>query len=76
MGRNTMRRAVVAVLAGSGLLLSGAGACDDGGPGVGGSGEQGDVDRDFGNGGGSGAGESGTGQPGEGGAGDEIGGGG
>ncbi len=70
-----MRRAIVAVLAGGGLLLSGAGACE-GGPGVGQQGEQGDVDEDFGTGGEGGAEEDGEGEPGEGGAGDEIGGGG
>jgi hypothetical protein len=60
-----MRRAVLALAAAGGLLLTGAGACDDGGPGVGQGGEQGDDD---------GYGSSGEG--GEGGEGDEIGGGG
>jgi hypothetical protein len=77
MERTRLRRAAVAVLAAGGLLLTGAGACgNDGGPGVGESGEQGDVDNDYGTGGDSGAGEEGGGEPGEGGAGDEIGGGG
>jgi hypothetical protein len=76
MERNKVKRAALAVLAAGGLLLTGAGACDDGGPGVGESGEQGDVDNDFGTGGDSGAGEDGSGESGEGGAGDEIGGGG
>jgi hypothetical protein len=66
----------MAVVAGAGLLLTGAGACEgDGGPGVGESGEQGDRDG-FGTGGDGGAGEDGEGEPGEGGAGDEVGGGG
>lgn len=71
-----IRRSVLAVVTAGGLLLTGAAACDDGGPGVGESGEQGDVDNDFGTGGDAGAGEDGAGEPGEGGAGDEIGGGG
>jgi hypothetical protein len=76
MERTRVKRAVLAVLAAGGLLLTGAGACDDGGPGVGQQGEQGDVDNEFGTGGDSGAGEEGGGEPGEGGAGDEVGGGG
>ncbi|HYH29700.1 MAG TPA: hypothetical protein VD903_04880 [Pseudonocardia sp.] len=76
MERSRIRRSVVAVVAAGGLLLTGAGACDDGGPGVGPSGEQGDVDDDFGTGGDAGSGEEGSGEPGEGGAGDEVGGGG
>jgi len=69
-----MRRWLVAVLAGVCLMLGGAAACDHDGPGVPGSGEQGDRDG-FGNGGDNGAAGH-TGVPGEGGAGDEIGGGG
>jgi hypothetical protein len=76
MERTRIRRSVLAIVAAGGLLLTGAGACDDGGPGVGESGEQGDVDGDFGTGGDAGAGEEGAGEPGEGGAGDEVGGGG
>lgn len=76
MGRNRIRRAVVAVVAGGGLLLTGAAACEGSGPGVSDEGEQGDVDNDFGTGGDSGAGNEGEGEPGEGGAGDEVGGGG
>ena len=76
MERNGFRRSLLAVVTAGGLLLTGAGACDDGGPGVGESGEQGDVDSDFGTGGEGGAGEEGAGEPGEGGAGDEVGGGG
>jgi hypothetical protein len=67
---------MVALAAGGGLLFSAAGACEDSGPGVGGSGEQGDVDSGYGTGGDSGAGKDGQGEPGEGDAGDEIGGGG
>jgi hypothetical protein len=76
MERTRTKRTVIAVLAAGGLLLTGASACDDGGPGVGPEGEQGDVDNRFGTGGDSGAGEGGSGEPGEGGAGDEVGGGG
>ncbi|WP_219418551.1 hypothetical protein [Pseudonocardia nigra] len=78
MGRTRIRRGVLAVVAAGGLLLTGAGACDDGGdagPGVGESGESGD-ESGYGTGGDSGAGEEGSGEPGEGGAGDEVGGGG
>jgi hypothetical protein len=64
-----MRRFAAAGLAATALLLTGAGACDDGGPGVAPEGEQGDG---FGNGGGQGTEQD----PGEGGAGDEVGGGG
>jgi hypothetical protein len=66
-------RVLAAIVACCALVFTGAGACgDDGGPGVGDSGEQGD-DNGFGTGG---AGEDGEGQPGEGDAGDERGGGG
>lgn len=76
MALNRIGRGAVALLAASGLLLTGAAACEDGGPGVGSNGEQSDTDKDFGTGGSSGATEDGQGKPGEGGAGDEVGGGG
>jgi hypothetical protein len=71
-------RAIAALVACGALVFTGAGACgddDDGGPGVGNSGEQGDDDG-FGTGGENPAGEDGEGEPGEGDAGDEVGGGG
>jgi hypothetical protein len=57
------------------LLVSGVAACNDSGPGVPESGEQGDDDG-FGSGGDQGSTEDGRGEPGEGAAGDEVGGGG
>lgn len=76
MASHRIKRSVLAVVAGGGLLFTGAAACEGSGPGVPEQGESGDVDDDFGTGGEGGAGEEGSGEPGEGGAGDEIGGGG
>jgi hypothetical protein len=70
-----MRRGLVAVVAGTGLVLGAAAGCNDSGPGVPDSGEQGDPDG-FGTGGDQGSTEDGEGKPGEGAAGDEVGGGG
>jgi hypothetical protein len=68
-------RAVLVAVTSTWLLVSGVAACDDSGPGVPASGEQGD-DNGFGNGGDRGSTEDGRGDPGEGAAGDEVGGGG
>ena len=76
MELSKVRRVVAALVACGALVLTGAASCgDNGGPGVGKSGEQSDQNG-AGNGGGNGAGQNGEGKPGEGGAGDERGGGG
>lgn len=69
MSAGRVRRAAAGVLAATALVLTGAGACDDGGPGVAPEGEQGD-------GFGSGTEQDPEDTEGEGGGGDEVGGGG
>lgn len=67
MRRTRIGRGAVAAVAAVWLLLTGAVACNDSGPGVPPSGEQGDPDGNGDNGGT----DDGDGEPGEGGAGDE-----